>query len=255
MQIYKFLYLKLLQLIVIILAMSILDKFFEIIYPPNFTCDICGKEIFTGKNLCADCQETVEENNGSTCPKCGRKTKVSVLCLECKAQAPSYDRALSALVYSSGTRKLILKFKNGEPYLKNYFARLMAEKCKVIIDADAICFVPMLRRARLERGYNQSQLLARELSKLCKLPLLENALEKVKKTKQQKELDHKARLENLRGSFKANREDVEGKNLIVVDDVLTTGATAEAICTELKKRGAKKIYFVTAASVEYGGEL
>ena len=235
--------------------MSILDKFLDIIYPPNFTCDICGREIFTGKNLCADCQETVEANNGPTCPVCGRKTTFPVLCLECKSQLPSFDRALSALVYSSGTRKLILKFKNGEPYLKDYFARLMADKCKQIIDADAICFVPMLRRAELERGYNQAQLLAKELGRLLNLPLLPDAVEKVKKTRQQKSLSHEERLGNLQGSFKANGKVVAGKSLIVVDDVLTTGATAEAICTELKKRGAKKVYFVTVASVEYNREL
>lgn len=235
--------------------MSIIDKFLDMLYPPNFTCDICGKEIFSGNNLCDDCRETVEVNNGPTCPKCGRKTNYPVLCLECKAQVPSYDKALSALVYSSGTRKLILKFKNGEPYLKDYFARFMAEKCKEITDADAICYVPMLRRARLNRGYNQAQLLAKELAKLLKLPLYTDAVEKVKKTGQQKSLGQKERLENLQGSFKANGKVVADKTLIVVDDVLTTGATAEAISTALKKRGAKKIYFVTVASVEYDREL
>ena len=239
---------------VIISVMSIIDKFLDIFFPFNYTCDLCGLEIFSGKNLCEDCEQTVEVNNGPTCSKCGRKTAAEGLCLECKAQTPSFDRAFSALVYSSGTRKLMLKFKNRDPYLKKYFAKMMAKKCKQITDADAICFVPMLWHVEEERGYNQAQLLEKELSVLLKLPLCADALKKVKKTKSQKTLNHEERLENLKGSFKANAEIVAGKTLIVVDDVLTTGATAEAVCTELKKCGAKKVYFVTAASVEYKAE-
>ena len=90
---------------------------------------------------------------------------------------------------------------------------------------------------------------------MLSLPLLKNAIQKVKQSDTQKLLSREERLKNLQGCFKADRNEVKGKTLIVVDDVLTTGATADAVCRELKKRGAKKLYFATIASVEYKLEL
>lgn len=235
--------------------MNIFKGLLDIFFPPNFTCDICGKEIFNGDTLCEKCRDTVTVNNVFTCPVCGRKTRSSWLCLECKAQPPLYDKAVSPFVYSGGTQKLIAKFKNGQGYLKDYFARAMYAKCGNFNDAEAICFVPMTRAAEFARGYNQSQLLAAELSKLINLPLLKDAVKKVKKSSSQKSLTKKERAENLKSCFKAEREIVKDKTLILVDDVLTTGATADAVAGELKKRGAKKVYLVTAASVDYEEEI
>lgn len=235
--------------------MKIFDKILDVFFPENFTCDICGIEIFNGDNLCEKCRSTVKVNNGFTCPVCGRKTLLQQLCLECKAQPPLYDKAVSPLVYSEGAQALILKFKSGQPYLKTYLSRLIYAKCGKFTDADAICFVPMTKAAERNRGYNQARLLAEELSKLTKLPLLKYALEKVKKSSSQKSLSREERLKNLQSSFKADKDIVSGKTLIVVDDVLTTGATADAVCGELKKRGAKKLYFVTVASVENKFEI
>lgn len=231
------------------------DGLLDIMYPRNFTCDICGTEIFSGDNLCPKCRDTVTVNNGFTCPVCGRKTPSSGLCLECKEKPPLYDKAVSPFVYSEGVQKLMYKFKNGEGYLREYFSRAMYAKCGSFTDADGICFVPMTGYAERCRGYNQSELLAAELAKMLKLPLLKDAVIKVKKSWPQKSLTRQEREENLKGCFEADREIVEGRTLILVDDVLTTGTTADAVTRELKKCGAKKVYFVTAASVEYGGEI
>ncbi|MCM1439238.1 MAG: ComF family protein [Roseburia sp.] len=234
--------------------MKIFDKILDAFFPPNFTCDICGIEIFSGDNLCEKCRDTVTVNNGLTCPVCGRKTVASGLCLECKAQPPLYDKAASPLVYSGGAQKLIVKFKRGNPYLKDYFARIMYAKTAAFKDAEAVCFVPMFRRDERNRGYNQAYLLAKELSKKLNLPLLKNAVKKIKKSPSQKSLTRKERAENLKSCFKAEKSEVDGKTLILIDDVLTTGATADAVSGELKKRGAKKVYLLTVASVEYNAE-
>lgn len=231
--------------------MRIFDKILDVFFPPDFTCDICGLEIFNGDNLCEKCRDTVTVNNDFTCLVCGRKTPSSGLCLECKSQPPLYDKAVSPYVYSGGTQKLISKFKNGRAYLKDYFSCAMYAKCGNFKDADAICFVPMTRAAERNRGFNQSKLLAAELSKFTRLPLLEDAVKKVKKSSSQKILTRKERAENLKSCFKADKAVVEGKTLLLVDDVLTTGATADAVTRELKKCGAKKVYLVTIASVEY----
>lgn len=234
---------------------KVFDGLLDIMYPRNFTCDICGIDIFNGTNLCDKCRDTITVNNGLTCPVCGRKTPSSRLCLECKAQPPVYDRAVSPYVYSGGTEILMYKFKNGEGHIREYFSRAMYAKCGNFKDADAVCFVPMTRYAVNNRGYNQSELLAAELAKMLKLPLLKNAVAKVKRSKSQKTLTRRERAENLKSCFKAERSEVEGKILILVDDVLTTGATADAVSKELKKCGARKVYLVTAASVEYEEEI
>ncbi|MGN0818329.1 MAG: ComF family protein [Candidatus Coproplasma sp.] len=227
----------------------------DAVFPKDFTCDICGTEIFNGTRLCKNCANTVQFNDGLTCPICGRRTQVKGVCFECKAYSPAFKRAVSALVYRDGAVALVLKFKNGNGYLKDYFADLLEPECRQFDDADAVCFIPMTAKAQRKRGYNQAELLARELAKRLNLPVLEGALTKLKDTPEQKSLTKAEREQNLKGCFRAERSIIEGKNLILVDDVLTTGATAEAAITQLKKRGARDVYFATVASVEYRREI
>lgn len=232
--------------------MSLLIKWLKnMLFPENFTCELCGREIFDGGRLCADCNERVIFNDGETCPVCGRKTASSSLCLECKALAPKFDKAASAIVYEDGGAELIYKFKNGCAYLKDYFADLLEKKCSDFCDADGIIYVPMTKKDERKRGYNQAELLAKALSSRLDIPLIKGAVVKVKQTEPQKSLTKDERMDNLKGSFRADKKAVNGKTLILVDDVMTSGATAEILCTELLKRGAVKIYFATAASVEF----
>lgn len=232
--------------------MNIFRRLLNVIFPENFTCDLCGREVFDGDNLCKTCKSKVELNNGETCPLCGRKTSTSRgLCLECKQLAPKYKRAVSAFVYGGGSALLVQKFKNGNAYLKNYFADALAEKCKIFEGVDGICYVPMTDKAVKKRGYNQAYLLAKELSQRLNIPLLKNAVKKVRETQQQKSLSRQERELNLRACFRADKEQVFGKTLLLVDDVMTTGATADAVCVELLKKGAMCVYFASVASVEY----
>ena len=229
---------------------KIIGALTEVMFPENFTCDLCGREIFDGGHFCKDCRESVTFNDNCTCPRCGRRTDYDYLCIECKEEAPLFDRAASAIVYDGGGKALVLRYKNGSPYFKKYFAGLLAKQCGKFDGAEAIVFVPMTAKSKRRRGYNQSRLLADELSKLINLPVLD-AVKKVKDTTQQKSLDRHGREENLKGCFKVDGSLIKGRKLILVDDVLTTGATANTLCGLLKKHGADKVYFLTVASVEY----
>lgn len=231
--------------------MKLLRRIADLLFPENLTCNICGREIFDGGYLCDECAKTLTMNDKATCPVCGRRTKFNALCLECKDKAPPYKRAVSAAVYEGGAARLIIAFKSGSPYLKRYFAELLEPKCRELVGADSICYVPMTAKAKRKRGYNQSEILARELAERLSLPLLKGAIVKKKDTKSQKTLSFKDRAENLKGSFTAYSEKVAGKNIILIDDVLTTGATAETITRELLKKGAKCVYLATVASVEF----
>ena len=223
----------------------------EIFFPKNYTCDICGIETFDN-NLCPDCLKTVTFNDGNTCPVCGRKTVRPEICLECKAEVPKFKKAASALVYDGGAIALIAKFKNGYGYLKEYFADLIVKKLEDFPKADLIVYVPMTKKAVNRRGYNQSKLLAQSISERIEIPVPDGVLIKTKETAAQKTLTRKDRITNLTECFKVeNREAVNGKTVLLVDDVLTTGATSDAVCKKLLEAGAERVYFVTAASVEY----
>ena len=236
------------------MSAKLLREIAEGLFPKNFTCDLCGKETFDDTNLCPDCRKKVTFNDGATCPVCGRKTATNKLCIECKAHAPVFDRAVSAMVYAEGGMGLVLKFKRGAAYMKDGFADMLEPKCRLFEDVDGVCFIPMTARAERKRGYNQARLLAQELAERLNLPLLP-VLIKTKDTKEQKSLTRRERENNLKGCFAARKSQVEGRKFLVVDDVMTTGATADEAAATLKKKGAKAVYFAFIASVEYKKEI
>ncbi len=223
----------------------------EIFFPPSFSCDVCGRETF-GTNICKQCLKNFTFNTGASCPVCGRKTVRPEICLECKAQPPVYSKAVSAIVYDGEGVALVAKFKNGGAYLKDYFADLLYEKVKTLPETDCIVYVPMTQKAISKRGYNQTYLLAKELSARTDKPLVKDALIKTKETSSQKALTRKERAENLKGAFKVvEKQALKDKRVLLVDDILTTGATADEISKVLLAAGAQKVYLATVASVEY----
>lgn len=220
------------------------------LFPEKMRCIMCDIEIFDGE-LCSDCLKSLSFNDGEGCPKCGRKTAKSEICIECKAHMPPYNRAMSPLVYEGGSVELVGAFKNGRPYIAKYLSSLMVAKLQGIPRADGIVCVPMTDRALRVRGYNQSELLAKHLSMATGVPVLHRAVVKIKDTPAQKELTRVERLKNLQSCFKADKKQVKGKALIVIDDVMTTGATAESMAQTLKNAGACAVFVITAASVKY----
>ena len=220
-------------------------------FPTDLTCDICGIETF-GANICEDCAKTLVHNDKEVCPVCGRRTVRSEFCAECKEKPPVFEMAVSAFVYEGGAVILIKKFKEGAGYLKEYFADEICKKLKDLPEYDCIVCVPMTRRAKSKRGFNQSELLAKAVSERVCRPYIKGAVEKRKETGEQKNLSRKERSKNLSGTFRTvKREEVNGKRVLVVDDILTTGATADEMAKALLKAGAKEVYLATVASVEY----
>lgn len=220
------------------------------LFPEKFRCLVCDIEIFEG-DFCTDCLKSLSSNDGATCPKCGRKTAKSEICIECKAHMPAYDRAFSPLVYEDGSAELVAAFKGGRPFIANYLSARMAAVLNELPAVDGIAYVPMTDRVLRKRGYNQSELLAKALSAAIGVPVLGGAVTKVKETTAQKDLARAQRLKNLQDCFKADKKEVNGKKLLVVDDIMTTGATADSMALALKKAGACTVFVVTAASVEY----
>ena len=142
-----------------------------------------------------------------------------------------------------------LKFKYENNFtagnlLSNFLIEMVKEQD---INADIICYVPMTKASEKKRGYNQCRLMARNLSNDINVPI-SNCLKKIKDTREQKTLTKEERMINVRGAFKViNSKDIKNKNIILIDDVMTTGATTEECRNILKKSGAKKIIVLTIA--------
>ena len=146
--------------------------------------------------------------------------------------------------------KLIKDAKyNNAIYVIDYFAKeLSSVYFQNYFNADYLVFVPMTEDAKKKRGYNQSEILANKLSERINVPVL-NCLKKVKKTERQATLGRAERLKNLNDAFRViNKKSVVGKSILIVDDVTTTGATAEVVASRLKKAGAKIVNLITVAS-------
>jgi len=133
------------------------------------------------------------------------------------------------------------------------FMRIGKEMGKILkersLKADLIAFVPMYRKDEIKRGFNQSFLLAKEISKSTNIPLTKKALKKTRKTHHQASLSKGLRAINLQGAFIAFDQIVAGKRVILVDDIFTSGATLKECEKELLKNQAKQVIFITIAKV------
>lgn len=224
----------------------------KILYNSKWRCLICGKEIFDeDKRICVECESTLPYNDGAICEHCGRKVTVTQsYCTTCKGVLTNLDACRSCFSYEKPIDKLIkdVKYSN-KRYVVDYLAeRLALLYLKNYFNADGFVYIPMTEKAFRDRGYNQSQLLALKVSEITGVPVID-CLKKVKDTKRQATLNRNERLKNLNNAFKViDKKAVADKTLVIVDDVTTTGSTAQVIAGRLKNAGAKKVYLITVAS-------
>jgi len=227
----------------------------QMLYPLHVTCLACGNELdgAGGEDLCADCRLDYIE---AFCRMCGRKIEnLAELCDKCIEHEPHrFDSARSAVVFDETSKKLVYGFKyGGSKYLAEYLAGFLAKTVQEngFTAADLLTFVPLHKRRQRKRGYNQSELLAKSLSRKVNIAC-ESLLKKTQHTKNLAKLNRTQRNEIIRGTFECTfgRSVLKGKSVLLVDDVLTTGATADECARVLKKAGAEKVFVITFASVQ-----
>ncbi|HJA95864.1 MAG TPA: ComF family protein, partial [Firmicutes bacterium] len=163
---------------------------------------------------------------------------------------PAVEKARSAFVHEGEAAALVLRFKKGSKYLfRTLCDFLMPLLEREFADADSLTFVPMTKRARRKRGYNQSRLLAEELSRRSGKQFLD-AAEKRRETSMQKSLGRREREKNLKGCFRVtDKGAVRGKRIVIVDDTFTTGSTVSELARALLHAGAECVYALTVTSV------
>lgn len=188
-------------------------------------------------------------NESRLCDKCGASIKPNAM--------PPFElettgvMAYSAAIYEGTMKELIHSFKyKGKLTLTRTFIKLMADHIKEnpeILDVDLITAVPLHRSRLMRREFNQSLVLANKLAREFSLPA-KDALKKTKKTKYQNELSKSERLTNLKGAFRVrDNNDISGKDILLVDDVMTTGATLNECADTLLAGGAGSVKCFTLA--------
>ncbi len=237
----------------------------DVLLPPR--CLSCGAVVDEPGALCAPCWGKAAFIAPPHCARCGLAFELppqasdstneslgAFDCAACAADPPAFDRARAALAYDDHTKSLVLRLKHADathtaPGLARWMARAGAE---LLDQCDLIAPVPLHRWRLLWRRYNQSALLALALGRLAAKPVAPGLLVRKRATPQQGHLGPAQRRANVAGAFalKARHAaQILGKRVLLIDDVLTTGATAEECAKVLKRAGAAAVDVLTLARV------
>lgn len=214
-----------------------IEKLFELIAPDE--CLGCGTE---GKCLCLDCEELLAIKKVSACVMCNQQNTDNRVCNRCRAKT-YVSGASIAYRYSGITKDLIsrMKYENGRS-IARYFASKLP---KVENDSQVIvCFVPCDGPSRRARGYDQAELIAKHYARFNHLKY-KNILLRIEHKKQVGR-SRQERFKNVQGNFEA-KGDIRGLNVILIDDVITTGATISECANTLRLAGARKVWAVAVA--------
>lgn len=231
----------------------------DLVFPPQ-TIDAGPRPLAGG--FSAGAWSRIRFLDGPVCDGCGVPFEYDpgARCAACMAKPRAFDAARAACLYDESSRDPILKLKHADrvdlaPMLARWISRAAAE---LIEDADAIAPVPLHRFRLLRRRYNQAAEIARPLSVLSGTPYLPDALIRKRPTATQGGRSGSGRRRNVAGAFEvpaARRAQVEGQRILLIDDVLTTGATAEGCARALKAAGAARVDLAVVARVQAAAGL
>ena len=233
----------------------------DALLPPR--CLACAAAVDIPGRLCPGCWAAVDFIAPPYCAGCGFPFDFDegpdALCGACMREPPAFDRARAALRYNDVGRGLVLGFKyRDRTHAAIAFAAWMARAGGALVTgADAVAPVPLHRLRLFTRRYNQAALLAREVGRLAGARFVPDLLERTRATPSQAGLSRSARFANVRGAFAVRRRHrgrVAGGRVLLIDDVMTTGATAGACAATLKRAGAERVDVLVLARVAPGGD-
>ncbi len=238
------------------------NRLANLLYPP--ACLLCHTPIDEASShkrskaqaiLCSDCRLSLPRLLGPVCLCCSEQLSGAFdkqqLCLRCREKSPAYAKARCAWNYADGMQKAIAQFKYHRHWrFADFFAEEMAETAKRQLPVEIIDWVsavPAYWLKRCLRGYFPAGELACAVARCLNKPYKPNAITQTRWTATQTRLSAKVRANNVEGAFKADPRLAAGKTVLVVDDVLTSGATAQACSAALLESGARQVFFLTAA--------
>ena len=231
----------------------------DLVFPA--VCPVCASALAEGRRdpLCGPCWSAIPRIVPPCCARCGAGLAATVtpasgvleVCGRCRGEPPAWDWARAGAAYEGPVRQAIhaLKFER-RAALARPLAALVLEPwgTELAGRVDALVPVPLARARERERGFNQATLLAEHLAAALGVPVRPRWLTRVRATQSQSELGAAERWANVRGAFQA-RAGVAGRDVVVVDDVITTGATAAECARALRAAGARRVGVLTVARV------
>ena len=232
-----------------------LSPVIDLIYPPR--CPLCGEGLVAQSGLCSGCWGQLVIPGEPCCQLCQRPFADGMadgaICAPCLASPPRHDGISAATLYNDPSRQLVLAFKHGRKIaLSPVMARLIATRLPKADGPRLFVPVPLHRWRLWHRGYNQAGLLARDLARQCGGHALIDGLMRTKRTPSLGGLGRKARARALSGAIVANPariESIKDAEIILVDDVLTSGTTTNACVSALKRAGANSVRIACFARV------
>ena len=242
----------------------IANELLDLVYPPGLYCNCCGKITDDSRTygLCNECMGNIRWNTSRACIKCGKAltdTDPGETCFWCRQHPHSFDRGYACAEYGMHEKTLIYEMKyasRGDIALtigEIVYDRMAAELGKDVLrdSYDMAVPIPIYRKRKNTRGFNQAALIAKEFSKRSGIPMDEDILYRAKATSPMKGLGPAERRANISGAFalRNHRADaVSGKSILLIDDIYTTGVTIDEAATVLKAAGASRVDFVAFAS-------
>lgn len=227
----------------------------DLLWPRS--CEACGKPAGdAARYLCWDCLAALPVIEPPFCSRCGDPVQGHItrdyMCSFCVDREPAFDQARSALRFAGPVKEVLHRFKYvNATHLDRDLATLLhacvgTHYCRERFDA--VAFAPLHPAKERTRTYNQAFLLAKRLARMMELPLARGCLKRVRETGTQTRLNMRERARNVAGAFEARcPEWIQGRSFLLVDDVMTTGATVNEISRVLKAAGASRVCIATVA--------
>ena len=226
----------------------------DLVLPPS--CLACDAPVSAAGGLCPDCWSRISFIGRPCCARCGLPFAIEAapdaICGDCARVPPVFDRARAAFLYEGAGRQLILAFKMADrswlaPRLAAWLQRAAAP---LLPEADVVVPVPLHRWRLLARRFNQAAVLARLVAREADAIMVPDLLVRTRRTATQTRLSRPERRRNVRGAFAVRRSRlslVAGRSVLLVDDVMTTGATVSACARALRRAGAARVDVATLA--------
>jgi ComF family protein len=241
--------------------------FLDLIYPGDIYCIACGRPLPSGTEaaLCERCASGIKWASGRLCGKCGKilaEGNRKNLCRDCAREEHLFRKGYTCALYDGQAAEVIRDMKYREkPSYADAVAAFMAARIEAagfaLPDWGVIIPVPMYKGKKEQRGYNQAVLIARSLAKRLKIPLMEDALERSRDTGVMSSLSLGERKQNLSGALCVRHsaaKNLRDKEVLLVDDVYTTGSTADACTETLLATGCAQVDLIVFASGSDGSQ-
>ena len=226
-----------------------IEKLLRFFYPN--TCPLCGRVI--REEVCPDCARRVQPIRESLCKTCGKPIRSSQAeyCLDCSHTVHDFDCGRALYVHRGQAAWSIYQFKfHNRRIYGRFYAGQLADRYGTLVQkwgVTRILPIPLSRKKRRLRGFNQAQILALELAERLGIPADTGSLVRIRHTKPQRTLDPVLRRQNVRRAFGWTGGSLAGERVLLVDDIYTTGSTLDGAARLLKRAGAEKVYFLTVS--------